>query len=404
MDEVKFDSRCAKKGDIRTITVKLTNLGNQTVTMPVIHYQIGNMPEKQLNPRYTMRPAYSSSNAYNATIDDIPEGMNEVKLWIDDNDDNPDNNSATTTLCGYTKSYPRRMLVEQFTTIECPNCPIGDKILAAVVGDKDNVSWVAHHAGFEKDEFTLQESKDLLDPFGINSAPTAMFDRFASRFARGNNPAFSLGYTTVEFGKQSVWLEYVCASEQPSFVQLNIKSAFDEATRKLTVTVSGEKDDDYFKLLYDKTALTVYLTEDNVTAKQAQKGATENVYDHEHVLRKALTASHGDALTWNGDTFTATYETTIDESWKPADMKVVAFVNRPYDGDATQAEVLNTAEVRLDGTSAINGVADNAADGVKTYYTLDGQQVPASRLKADNVYILRTASVNGMTAKKVTVK
>lgn len=409
VEDLKMDSKFAKAGDTRSFTVTVGNYGTQDAKLPVIHYQVGDTSEQQYTDDKTIRPGGNMTVNLNATIGNLPEGKNTVKVWIDSDDEDKDNNTVTGDLYAYTSSYPRRTLLEQFTTIQCTNCPMGNKTLAYVLQDKDNVSWVAHHVGYYTDELTVDASKDVM-VFGVKSAPLAMFDRTVTPFSQidsyGNSqPLFVISYNTIANGAKYVNLAYLCTSIQPSFVSVNIKSAYDEASRKVTVTVSGEKNDALFKLLYDKTALTVYLTEDNVKANVAQVGGEPDDYYHNHVLRKAITASLGDGLTWNGDTYTATYETTIDENWKPADMKVVAFVSRAYDNNAAQAEVINTAEVKLDGTSAISGVEDNAAAGATTYYTLDGQKVTASQLIPNTVYVQRSVSANGTAVvRKVTVK
>ena len=410
VEDLKMDSKFVKGGDVRSFTVTVSNYGTQEAKLPVVHYQIGDTQEQQYTEDKTIRPGSNVTVNLTATVANLPEGKNTLKVWIDSDDDDKGDNTVTGDVYAYTNSYARRMLLEQFTTISCTNCPMGNKTLASVVQDKDNVSWVAHHVGFETDEMTIDASKDVM-VFGINSAPLGMFDRTVTPISQkdgyGNmQPPFPISYTSVATGAKYVNVAYLSTSIQPSFVSVNIKSAYNEAAHKVTVTVSGEKNDALFKLLYDKTALTVYLTEDNVKASVAQVGGEPDDFYHNHVLRKALTASLGDELTWNGDTYTATYETTIDENWKPADMKVVAFVSRMYDNDITQAEVINTAEVKIDGTSAINGVKDNAAAGVTTTYcTLDGQKVTDRELTPGAVYILRSVSDNGaVSVRKVTVK
>ena len=86
------------------------------------------------------------------------------------------NDSESLQLAIYTDSYPRIVLLEQFTTINCVNCPAGTAALKVAVTERGDVAWVAHHVGYGVDEFTIEESNALMD-FGVIGAPSLMIDR-----------------------------------------------------------------------------------------------------------------------------------------------------------------------------------------------------------------------------------
>ncbi len=402
IESLTADSKFAKNGDTRSFMATVGNYGTKAMTLPTLHYQIGNMPEQQVSQEKTIEPGTNYTVNFSAAIDNLPEGKNTMKVWMDVNDDIAENNEISSDIYAYTKSYPRKLLLEQFTTINCTNCPAGNRVLNKVVSGKDNVAWVAHHVGYGTDELTVSPSEDIME-LGATSAPLAMIDRSMLALSENNMPTFSIGYTSETYGAQMVGIVYNQAALQPSFASVNINADYNEATRQLNITVSGEKNDDLYKLLYDNTALTVYLTEDNVKAEQVQTGGDANSYYHNHVLRQALTASFGDDIQWNGNTYTATYNTVLNDAWKPQDMKIVAFVSRKYEGNAQKADVLNTNDFSISPLTGIKGVntADNAT---RRYFTLGGQQVNPADMQPKGVYIEQTQTAAGVQSKKIVME
>lgn len=403
LESIQADSKFAKNGEKRNFMATIGNYGNETVKVPTLHFQIGNMPEQTYTEENEIKAGSNITVNFSSEINNLPEGKNTMKVWIDDPEGSTDNNSLETELYAYTTSYPRKILLEQFTTINCTNCPAGNRTLNKNFGSKDNVVWVAHHVGFGEDELTADASRDIMN-LGVTSAPLAMLDRTMLAISENGTPTFGIGYSNESIGAQFMSIAYAQANLQPSFVSVNINAEYNEQTRELKAIVSGEKNDDLYSLLYDKTNLTVYLTEDNVKAETVQTGGGANDYYHNHVLREALTEAFGDELTWNGNSYTASFTKTLPANWKSEDMKIIAFVNHPYNGNPQNAEVLNTNSVSLSTLTAINGTAN--ADGKATYryFTLQGMPVNEADLQPNSVYIERITTANGTQSRKVVME
>lgn len=93
---------------------------------------------------------------------------------------------------------------------------------------------------------------------------------------------------------------------------VNISGSYNEATRALEVTVSGEGVN--AAELLANYGVTVCLTEDNIKAKQINAdGRTWNYnYVHNNVLRATLTENKlGDKIKWTGNTYEMTFNTVL---------------------------------------------------------------------------------------------
>lgn len=312
------------------------------------------------------------------------------------------------------KVYPRTLLFEEFTTIPCPNCPNGAATLAALL-DKTTapVAVVAHHAGYGTDEFTVSASKEMIDPFGVFGAPTMMIDR---RVMPGSDylvPPFSIGYSNPVGGADRVkpYVDYAAAI--PAFVSLTATAEYSKETSTVDILVQGEKNG-AFDYLWPDAQLTVYLTESKLKARTAQSGASIN-YVHQHVLRQVLTPTMGEKPTWDGKNFTYTRSVEISSAWKPENMEIVAFINRPlYDSDGTNSYVLNTAVTTLTGVNALTGIKSaectiygedgmircSDSDATLTVYTADGVAI-SNRNLPSGLYIVKIATPLGHHIQKI---
>ena len=196
----------------------------------------------------------------------------------------------------------------------------------------------------------------------------------------------------------------------PSFSTVGIESKLDDATGKLTIKVMGKLINDYQKLIGDDARLTVYLTEDKVIGKQNTGGSIAKPrFTHNHVLRKIVTGTLGDALQTNGNSYENDYEIELDDAWKSKNMHIIAFVSRPMketekDGKTALASAMN--DLWVDNTNMV-AVGDSDLTGISNVinwndvkevgrYTIDGQKLNAPT-KGINLVKLS----NGQTIKVV---
>ena len=200
------------------------------------------------------------------------------------------------------------------------------------------------------------------------------------------------------------------ATYYPSFSTVGIDSKLDDTTGKLTIKVMGKLINGYQKLIGDDARLTVYLTEDGVIGKQNSGGSIAKPrYTHNHVLRKIVTGTLGDALQTNGNSYENDYEIELDDAWKSKNMHIIAFVSRPMtekevDGKTALASAMNdlwvdNTNMVVVGESDLTGISNvinwNEVKEVGRY-TIDGQKLNAPT-KGINLVKLS----NGQTIKVI---
>ena len=398
--------------------VPLFNNGKKNVTSYEITYQIGtgNPVTETVNTDLAYRKTENFTRSVSLA------GMskeNEIKIKVNkvngQDDENVADNEAEASIYVCAKLFPRKVLLEQFTTQKCPNCPAGDAVLEKSVENRDNVIWVAHHVGYGTDDFTVSKSSTYFVFFPDEYvqggyAPAAMLNR--SYMPGEEAPVFGIGYTSAEYGASYVnpFIDYAAA---PGFVSVNITGDYNVETSELTVNVTGEKTEE-LSLVSKKPLITVYLTEDNLVGKQA--GATSK-FVHENVLRLMMTAPKGEEITWDGNQYTYSVKGKLTASWKLNDMKVIAFVHN-WNGREDSA-VLNANAIKMfDIPNAVESVENDTdlkifvengsvrVDGEYNdlrIYTISGEVVDNVCLTS-GMYIVKVSKDNATQVSKIIVK
>lgn len=237
----------------------------------------------------------------------------------------------------------QKILLEEFTGHQCPNCPEGSAIaqeLKDFYGDRLVIMSI--HAGwfarvspgtFEYD-FQTPEGDALNDFFGVVQNPIGMVNRSMVGGSRLMGP--------------SAWGEVVSQlveQEPASRIQLDI--AYDPGSRQLELEVEVDA------LLPSEGPhhLSVFLTESHIIKPQRTNhpdhpsGVIED-YNHKYVLRTALNGTFGEQLCQGpvspGDSFSRTYALVLDEEWVADHCSLVVFV---YDGDSM--EIIQVEEAAL---------------------------------------------------------
>lgn len=282
------------------------------------------------------------------------------------------NASNNTTVPYYT--YVRNVLLEEFTTEKCSNCPTAAANLHTLLGDERfsaNVMAVAHHVGYYTDWLTLSGEEELLrfyDNGNDTYAPAAMANRKAYF---ENNAGKSV---PVFLPTDYELLEKVTATElqQSTNAMISVDLQMANNNSVVNVCVGGVCNE-----LYNQASprVTVYLVENDIKA-QAQEGASGTYYQ-QHVTR-AVNATWGEPVEWKDGAFSYNCSFTIDPTWNTKNMEVVAFVGNYDAGDVSNCAIENCAKATLPvgGSTAVKGI--NAADDVQTVarYTLSGAVAP----------------------------
>ena len=230
-----------------------------------------------------------------------------------------------------TDPQPRNALLEEFTAINCGNCPTGHATAAILAAaNPGRVVMLNVHAGSLATPSGVQPylrttwGNQLHGAFGVTFTPQALVSRKPYNGSTLLQPASWSAATNALL-------------PQTAIVNLYIATDYDPDTRQLSVDVEH-----YYTSASTGAAdrLHVLLTEDHLTAYQQNygPGGAQPAYDHRHVLRAALTPFAGDGLGAGllGETGLTTYSYTLPVGWNAENSRVVAFVSEA-NGEVHQA-------------------------------------------------------------------
>ena len=221
----------------------------------------------------------------------------------------------------------KNALVEEFTGVQCPNCPQGHQIVAQIQSQyPGRVAAIAYHPinslgrpfTFSTQDLQNQQSQDVFDYLGqIGQEPAGDVDRqlFTGQSNILLDKSLWNGFTTNEL-----------ALTTP--VNIVLADSYDSASRQLSVVVTLH----YNSANTDTTAnrLTIALVENNIISAQLNGNVIDTFYVHNNVLRTTLTADEGDLINYPrqaGRVDILVYQATLNSKWVAANMSVNAFVH-----------------------------------------------------------------------------
>lgn len=234
-----------------------------------------------------------------------------------------------------TSPQQRTAVLEEFTAINCGNCPAGHVVTADLEAQYGNdLNIISIHGGFlatpmgAQPDLRTADGTALWNYFSVFGQPTAMVNRGPVQTS-------------------SSWAAAVQNTlAQSSPVNIGASSTFDTSSNMLTVEVElyytgmGLPSDDRIHLA---------VTEDHIIGWQTDYVNGNHVnYDHMHVLRDLITPLAGDLVstTSMGTLVQRTYMLAVEPDWNMAQSHVVAFVSEE-DGEVYQA-------VEVDATGGVN--------------------------------------------------
>lgn len=257
-------------------------------------------------------------------------------------------------------NFSKRILVEEFTTELCGNCPREAGYIHEVTSEPEyegKVSVICHHAGFYTDWLTQPCDAEIGWLYGCDFAPAVMFDRRPINGKMAICPSKSELRTNFDANLELV----------PS-TGIIIIPDYDSETRTLEVTVSTSRDNN----IISNPCLSVYLVEDGIQCLN-QAGADPD-YLHNHVIR-AYNSTWGDPMEWNGVISTANYTFAIEPDWIVGNMSVIAFVANRNPENKADNKVDNVAEVSLSLSGAgLNAPSESSVSGYR-YVDINGHCV-----------------------------
>ena len=181
---------------------------------------------------------------------------------------------------------------------------------------------------------------------------------------------------------------YDNALKHPTFVAVQAAGNLGDDNETLTIEVKG---DVAAGVLPSGEApnLTVYLMEHFVLSdsqlfrNDKEKEDYMGEYVHFNVIREILTEVNGNPINAEGE-FTANYTTTLDPSWNPENLYIVAFVHRNGALGGKRMQVFNSTEGQIDLTNGIGKIqAEGSKMGNDAVYDLSGRHL--SNLNASTI-------------------
>ncbi len=276
--------------------------------------------------------------------------------------------TATGKLNTLGESFERNVLVEEFTTEKCPNCPgmatMMKNTLNRYPQQAARVALVCHHSGFYTDQFTTSADNAytwFYNNAGATYAPALMFDRYPYTEADKTG----LKTPVIFASNSSEIIAYINHRlNTPAYLDLDAEAAFNADSTSVTVWVTAKRAQGYEVT----PRLAVVLTENNI-ASTSQAGYSSTFY-HAHVMRDINSTWGVDVDNWTDNQATYSYTFDLKNNWNRSNLQVVAYIGNYDSTDASNCVVENSVAVNpaaytpasgdIDGDGTVN-VSDATA-------------------------------------------
>lgn len=298
-----------KPNEKKEITLSIKNSGSKPINNGTIETVIGG---KSQTADFTQTIASGSTASVKVNVQ-LPEAAYGVSGKISLKSVNGAANGVADLAADVVVNAPaegaagpvKNILIEEFTTERCPNCPRAKPIVEELVKQLDaagyGVSFAAHHAGYYTDWLTQSESDDLL-PYVYAGGGTFAPGVAVNRWNIGESNGIVAGVSTA-----NALFKLIDSKAKNSFALAEIDDMV--FTGEKGITISGK----LFKGADKSNAyMHVYICENGIKGKSQAGGGPG--YIHEGVILKFLFPITGSKLEVGND---LSFKTIIS----PADVK-----------------------------------------------------------------------------------
>lgn len=218
----------------------------------------------------------------------------------------------------------KNILIEDFTGQNCKFCPNATDaihIMQEMYG-KNHVIAVAIHGGELSIEaprgLATDEGNAYVSHWNVEIFPSGLIDR-AEGLNKNPNSWSALAINRLQLTTP---------------IQLSINNSYDETSRNLNIRTIIDSEED----LGGK--LQLWLVEDSIIGRQTMpNGTMKRDYTHNHVFRSTINGLWGEDIQLTaGDAKETTHTITLDESWEPKNVSIVAFVYNDSEVQQTTIE------------------------------------------------------------------
>ncbi|MGD8627534.1 MAG: hypothetical protein PVH52_00500 [bacterium] len=255
----------------------------------------------------------------------------KVSAIDDDGEADPTPAECTFTAGVAGKLVDRVVLLELFTTVTCQYCPNAEDAFNAILGDmgRDKISVIAYHDRPDIDRFSSPEMDARIAWYTDNPAFPVPADRWPTVVFDGLRTV--VGAEDPEATEASYRIEIASRAETGS--PLSITLAGDISTGQGDVTVRVRAED---QVPEGSWVLRIVVIEDDLPYRF---GFSD---EYDFVARLLL---DDETLTAEapGDSMLVERDFTVDETWVPENMDVIAFVQ-----NTVTMEVIQSGRLKLE--------------------------------------------------------
>jgi hypothetical protein len=228
---------------------------------------------------------------------------------------------------------PRNVVIEEFTGVQCPNCPAGHIVVDQIVGSytAGRIVPIALHpynALGNPYSYSVVNLEDSNSTYLMNYLIFPGFEPCG-----GVDRLVFQGSTTGILTTRQDWQGFASTEIALNpLVNLYDSVSFNSTTLQLKIFVTMH----FTSTITDPTNITIGLTEDSIKTAQLDGTIVDTFYVHNHVLRSIITGVTGDNVVYNpaanisitpGRVIRLVYQTTLNSAWNPQNMHVVTFVH-----------------------------------------------------------------------------
>lgn len=224
----------------------------------------------------------------------------------------------------------QKILLEEFTGHQCPNCPEGAEIIKQLKNLYGNrLIVIAYHAGFFArtspgftTDYRTTIGTELDSYFGIQAYPSGLVNRSNSEVLGRFAWATAVG-------------QY--AETQPK-LRISIEKNYNNTSRALSVTVTAKALEPLSKL-----NICVFIAESGMISPQLSAEGTIPDYEHNHVFRTSLNGTWGTSIFEEGantdQSQSITVSGNIDETWNESNIDIICFAFDSETEEIIQSEL-----------------------------------------------------------------
>lgn len=336
---------------------------------------------------------------FSFVFEDLTEGdhvFNVRLTGVNEGEDvNLDDNVMSASFFAVSLFYSRNVVVEEFTTEMCVNCPRVAGYMHEMLetaGADGRVIAICHHSGFGTDWLTIPADVTYLGLFGNVSpfAPAILVDRFTADYLPGynNDSSVMLPESADDLSKA-----VNTRKEVPAYVYLDLEVELTDGNAHVKVT--GERATEIFTT--NQPRIVVGLLEDNIPALYQAGVEQGETYIQQHVNR-VYNSIWGEYLVFDDNTYSYECDLEVKSGYVKENLSVVAYIWDYDPADADKCEIANANVIyypdMTDNTSSFDSI-DADVEGQISYFSIDGFPLTAPAEKG--ITIVRKA--DGSTSK-----